>query len=255
MKRIAAILVLLLLLGAVKLPLERQLSDAHRAAFFHGAKLDISLREQIGQGAFLAALSGFRGVIADVLALEANQAWENTQWNRVQFLYDQITTLQPRQTIYWEMASAYLAFDAAAAAMQDENQPRQTLRVKLAREYMQVGRDFLEKGIRNNPDRYVLYNRLGFLLMFKLQDHYGSYLAYSKAAQFPDCMGYERRFAAYELSKCPGHEQEAYVLLKKLYGEGKVERTGTLYKRLEAMEEKLGVPPEQRVYKAPAKNP
>lgn len=248
MKRIAAVLVLLLLFGAVKLPLEKAISDAHRAAYFHGAKLNLTLREQIGQGAFLAALSGFRGVIADILTLQANAAWENTQWGRVAFLYDQITTLQPRVTLDWEMGANYLAFDAAAAALQDEKQPRQALRVKASREFMRQGCEFLERGIRNNPDRFVLYNRLGNILMTKLNDHLGAYEAFSKAAEFPDAMGYEKRFAAYELSKCPGHEAEAYALLLKLYREGNRNWVPTLFKRIKAMEEKLNIPPEQRVY-------
>jgi len=254
-KRVAAILLLLLAFGAAKFPLEQRIGEAHRAAFFHGAKLNISLREQIGQGAFLAALSGFRGVIADILALQANDAWENTQWSRVHFLYKQITTLEPRVTVYWEMAAYYMAYDAAAAALQDEKQPRQLLRVKASREYMQLGREFLEDGVSNNPDRFVLYNRLGHVLMTKLHDHYGAYEAYTKAAQFPDCMGYEKRFAAYELAQCPGYEAQAYELLLGLYREGPVERTSTLLKRLAAVEEKLAIPPEQRVYKPPTKNP
>jgi len=55
MKRIAAIFLLLLLFGAVKFPMEKALSDTHRNAYFHGAQLNLPLREQIGQGAFLAA--------------------------------------------------------------------------------------------------------------------------------------------------------------------------------------------------------
>ena len=253
MKRIGLVLILLLLFGAVKLPLEQSISDAHRAAYFHGAKLNLTLREQIGQGAFLAALSGFRGVIADILVLQANEAWQNTQWSRVMFLYNQITILQPRVTLYWDMGACYLAFDASSAALQDEKQPRQALRVKAAREWMRQGCEFLERGIRNNPDKFVLYNRLGNILMNKLQDHEGAYKAYSKAAEFPDAMGYEKRFAAYELSKCPGREAEAYALLRKLYDEGERERTPTLIQRLGAMEEKLNLPPEQRVYNRPGK--
>lgn len=251
MKRIAAALALLLVVGAIKLPLEKSISDAHRAAYFHGAKLNLTLREQIGQGAFLAALSGFRGAIADILVIQANEAWQNTQWSRVLFLYDQITTLQPRITLHWEMGACYLAFDAAAAALQDASQPRQALRVKAAREFMEQGCKFLERGIRNNPDRSALYNRLGNIKMTKLFDHLGAYEAYAKAAEFPDAYGYEKRFAAYELSKCPGREAEAYALLLKLYRQGEREHTPTLLKRLGAMEEKLNIPPEQRVYIPP----
>lgn len=251
MKRIAVLLVALLVFGAVKLPMERTISDAHRAAYFHGAKLDLTLREQIGQGAFVAALSGFRGVIADILAIQANVAWQDTQWSRLIFLYNQITTLQPRVTLHWEMAANYTAFDACTAALQDPKQPREALRIKASREFMQQGREFLERGIRNNPDRYVLYNRLGNVLMNKLLDHPGAYEAYTKAAEFPDCMGYEKRFAAYELSRCPGREAQAYALLLKLYRLGQSQHTPTLLLRLAAMEEKLNIPPDQRVCKRP----
>jgi len=247
-KRIAALLVALLVFGAVKYPIEKSITDAHHAAYFHGAALNLTLREQIGQGAFLAALSGFRGVIADVLTIRANIAWQNGQWSRLLLLYNQIGTLQPRLTLGWEMGAWYLAFDASKAALDDPTQPREALRIKASREYIQMGREFLERGVRNNPDRYVLYNRLGFLLQEKSRDYYAAYEAYSKAAQFPDCMGYEKRFAAYNLSRCPGKEAEAYALLVKLYQESKEQQKGGLLGRLKVLEEKLHIPPEQRVY-------
>ena len=136
MKRIAALLVALLVFGAVKYPIEKSITDAHHAAYFHGAALNLTLREQIGQGAFLAALSGFRGVIADVLTIRANIAWQNGQWSRLLLLYNQIGTLQPRLTLGWEMGAWYLAFDASKAALDDPTQPREALRIvqRVARE-------------------------------------------------------------------------------------------------------------------------
>jgi hypothetical protein len=248
MKRIAAALAALLLFGGVKFQMEQAIDQAHRNAYFRGAHLNLSLREQIGQGAFLAALSGFRGVIADILSLEANEAWQNTQWSRVIMLYNQITTLAPRMVLHWEMAANYMAFDASVSVLEDPRQPRQALRVKASREYIQVGRDFLERGIRNNPDRHALYSRLGFLLMEKLKDHQGAYEAYTQASKFPDALGYEERFAAYELSKCPGKEAQAYALLVEIYRRGKREQTPTLLHRIRALEEKLNISSEQRVY-------
>ena len=248
MKRIAVALAALLLFGAVKFPLEQAVDQAPRNAYFRGAHLNLPLREQIGQGAFLAALSGFRGVIADILSLQANDAWQNTQWSRVILLYNQITTLEPRMTLHWEMAANYMAFDASVAALEDPRQPRQALRIKTSREYIQIGRDFLERGIRNNPDRHALYNRLGFLLMEKLKDHQGAYEAYTQAAKFPEALGYEERFAAYELSKCPGKEAQAYALLVNLYRKSNREHTPTLLHRIHDLEAKLHISSEQRVY-------
>ena len=267
MKRIVTVLAALLVFGAIKFPMERCISDAHRAAYFHGAKLNLSLREKLGQGAFLASLSGFRGVIADILALEANTAWENTQWSRVLLLYNQITELQPRNTLHWEMGAWYMAFDASAEALRDRPKyqvhagslltipdPRPLeQRQRESQEFIEMGRNLLEQGIRNNPDRYVLYNRLGFLLMYKMKDHLAASQAYAKAAEFPDCMGYEKRFAAYELSQVPGREAEAYALLLALYQSEKKDPTNGLLNRIKALEEKLNLPPEQRVYKPPGK--
>jgi len=90
--------------------------------------------------------------------------------------------------------------------------------------------------------------------MNKTDDHFAAYHAYSRASELPDCMGYEKRFAAYELSKVPGREVEAYALLLQLYREGGSGRASQLAVRIKAMEEKLNIPPEQRVYK-PAGNP
>lgn len=285
MKRIVTVLVALLAFGVIKYPIEKSISEAHRAAYFRGAKLDLTLREQIGQGAFLAALSGFRGVIADFLTIQANIAWEHTQWSRVALLYNQITTLQPRSTLNWFMAAAYLANDAATAALRDRQElqikangsvradpgplqqrlrERQEFniavradtrtreqRLREQQEYVAMGRDFLERGIRNNPEHANLSAQLGALLRDKLQDHFAAYEAFSKAAQCADALGFEKRAAAFELSKCPGKEAEAYKLLKKYYDMGPQEWFPTLLSRLQAMEEKLNIPSEQRVYIPP----
>src|SRR2546430_17680614 len=62
---------------------EQNVTDEHRRAFFHGAKLNLDLRQQIGQLGFIAALSGFRALVADVLWISAHTAWENTQWGKM----------------------------------------------------------------------------------------------------------------------------------------------------------------------------
>ena len=68
------------LFGAAKMPFEARLDAGARAAYFHGAKLNLGLREQIGQIGFLAALSGFRSLVADFLWIQAHIAWERTEW-------------------------------------------------------------------------------------------------------------------------------------------------------------------------------
>ena len=247
-QRMAAAFAGLLLFGVARLPVERALTEEHHSAFFHGAKLDIHLREQIGQGAFLAALSGFRSVVADFLWIASDASWQRMEWGRTVMLFNSMTTLQPRMTLFWENASWQMGWTAAKYAREDPQQPRLSLRLKAERQYLELARDYLERGIRNNPDRFILYDRLGFLLKEKFRDHAGAAAAYAKAAEFPDALPYEKRFSAYELSYCEGREKEAYALLTSLYRRGPEERLPTLLKRIRALEEKLGIPKEQRVY-------
>lgn len=125
------------------------------------------------------------------------------------------------------------------------------LRLKAQREYFDLGRDFLIRGIANNPDRYRLYEQLAYLYREKYGEHCLAAEQYEKAAQFPDAPTYMRRFAAYELAACPGHEREAYEKLHALFKEGESQWLPTLLKDLRELEVKLQIPEDQRI-KVPA---
>ena len=81
----------------------------------------------------------------------------------------------------------------------------------------------------------------------KYHDHTGAAEFFGKAAALPGAPGYDKRFAAYELSYCEGREREAYQTLKRLYDMSEQEWLPTLITRLKAMEEKLDIPREQRI--------
>jgi len=253
-KRVVTGLVILLAFGAAKLRFEQSLDAEYKAEFFRGAKIDLSVREQVGQVGFIAALSGFRAVIADGLYLTAFNAFANMQWGRMVLLFNNVTTLQPRMIQYWNEAAWHMAYNAATAAREDPFQPKESLRIKAEREYWKLGRDFLERGIRNNPDHYQLYDTLGTLLRDKFKDHCAAAEAFAKAAECKDALGYEKRFAAYEMAECPGKEREAYELLLKYYNLGEGERLPTLLKYLGRLQEALHIPQNQRVYIQPEKH-
>lgn len=246
---IRAVLVALLLLGfgALRGPIESSLTAEHRGAYFHSAQLNLGLREQIGQLGFLAALSGFRSLVADVIFIQAYVAWENTEWGRLLLLFREATTLQPRSILFWDMAAWHMAWNASVAALHDESQPNESLRKKAADEYIALGKDFLERGIRNNPDRPQLYESLARLERDKLGDHAAAARLYAQAAKLPGAMEYVERFAAYELSYAPGKERAAYNALLELYRRGPGERLPTLLKRLKLLENKLDIPLAQRI--------
>jgi tetratricopeptide (TPR) repeat protein len=246
-RRLSLVLALLLAFGALKIPAEHALFLQRRQSHFHTVNLDLSLREQIGQLGFVAALSGFRAIVADALFIEAYVAWERTEWGRVLLLFRQVTTLQPRSILFWDMAAWHMGWNASAAALHDRTQPRLALRIKAQREYFALAKDFLERGIKNNPDKPQLYQALARLYQQKYGDHERAAEYYAKAAALPGAPSYDKRFAAYELSYCPGREREAYDQLHRLYEMGEKERLPTLIRRLKFLEKKLAIPQSERI--------
>jgi hypothetical protein len=240
-------LLILLLFGLIRLPIETRLNEQYRDAFFHRAKLNLGMLQQLGQQGFLAALGGLRAAVADGLWIQAHMDWTRTEWGKMLFLFNNVTALQPRNVMFWDMSAWHMAYNASAAAIRDPRQPRLALRLKHQHEYFLIGKDLLERGIENNPDRYRLYQSLGMVYRDKLLDHYNASLQYAKAAQFPDSPTYLVRFAAYELSYCPGHERDAYDELLRLYRLGEKEWLPTLFARLKYLQEKLNIPASQRI--------
>ena len=247
MIRGAFLALLFLAFGASRLPVESELTARHRSAYFHQTQLDLGLREQIGQLGFLAALSGFRSIVADIAFIHAHVAWEHTEWGRVYLLFREATTLQPRSVMFWDMAAWHMAWNASVAALHDPTQFDESLRRKAQKEYFALGKDFLERGIRNNPDRPELNESLARLYKEKLDDHAAAARCYARAAALPGAPEYDKRFAAYELSFAPGREREAYTALRQLYDRGEHERLPTLLKRLKILEEKLDIPLQERI--------
>lgn len=246
-------LLALLVFGFVRLPLELRLERAARAASFHGVKLDLGLFERVGQMGFVAALSGFRAVIADALWIHASVVWERVDWAAMKLDFDTVTALQPRCVLFWDMAAWHMYANASIAALEDRKQPRQALRLKAQREYWKLGEDYLVRGIANNPDSARLHISLGTLYKDRFEDHAKAAEVYARGAKIPDAPVYVGRFAVYELAHTPGREREAYEQLLALYHRGEDERLPTLLKLLGELQEKLEVPAAQKVAIPPFK--
>jgi hypothetical protein len=249
LKRIVAVLFGLLAFGVLKTPAEHHLLEEQRASGFQLAQVNNNTRAQLGQMGFVAALSGFRAVMADLLWIRAGNAFEATDWNRLEMFLHSATQLQPRAIIFWEMSHYHMAYDAAIAVKGDEQrQPNQALRRRAEREFHQIGEGFLLRGIGFNPESARLYECLGNLYKNRMQDHLKASQSYAMSAQRAAAMGYVRRFAVFELAKVPGMESEAYEQLKELYLEGPHQRVPTLLTLLKEMEQKLAVPEDLRVH-------
>ena len=247
MKRFSIVAALLLAFGAIKLPVEHRLGTVQHELRLNPVRLDIGLREQLGQLGFIAAFSGFRAIVADLVFIQAHVAWEQTEWGRVLLLFREATTLQPHAILFWDMAAWHMGWNASAALAHGSTDVRPALRANAQREYYNLAKDFLEDGIRNNPDQPRLYESLARLYKEKYNDHARASEFFAKAAAQPGAPSYDKRFAAYELSYCEGREQEAYDRLQRLYDMGERERLPTLISRLKAMEDKLNIPRDQRI--------
>jgi hypothetical protein len=173
----------LLLAGAARLPLEHEVFvERTRGGLITTTPVALGVREQTGQFGLVAALGGFRSVVADLLFIQAHVAWEHAQWSRVELLFREATTLQPHNILFWDTAAWHMAWNASAAALLDPAQPRLALRIRAQREYVDIGKDFLERGIRNNPEHPQLYEALARLYRDKYHDH-------ARAAEFFDTRG------------------------------------------------------------------
>lgn len=252
MKRAAIAIAAILAFGGARLPFERQLAIEQNAAGFRTTKLDLSLREQLGQMGFVASLSGFRSLIATYLFIEVYNAWTTPidgtpQWGRMAALLKTVTTLQPKSELYWDMAGWHMAYNASVSALEDKNQPSEPLRRRAQRQYWDLGRDFFEEGIKNNPGSWKLLQSLGHLYRQKYEDHYRAAQAFAAAASQPGALPYLKRIAAFELAQSEGHEKEAYEELLRLYALGKPERTPSMITSIKRLEEKLGISPDKRI--------
>jgi hypothetical protein len=248
--------VLLLLFGVAKWPIEARLEAERKAAHVNVSHFSLSLRQQLSQSSFLAAVGGFRALVADYCYLDAHAEWSRVEWGRMKVNFDACTALMPRCILFWDQASWHMAFNASVAAYENkEKEPNNALRLKAQRDYWKLGEDYLIRGIVNNPDVPTLYDHLGFLYREKFKDHAKAAELYKECAQLPDAPSYARRFHYYELAQCPGHEREAYEGLLRLYKEGEQERLPTLLKWLGNLQEKLNVPADQKIYIPPAANP
>lgn len=240
--------VILLSIAIVFVPLKLKLESAISASRSSAEELRraVDLRERIGQTAFVAILGGFRSVVADLLFIDGHFAWERVDWPHLLMRLRQVTMLQPHVTMFWDVAGWHMAWNAGTAALEDSSKPL-VARKRLEREYIEIGRDFLERGVANNPKNPQLYEALARLYRDKLRDHARAAENFFKASRLPGCASYDERVGAYELSYCEGREREAYDHLRALYDRGEKERLPTLIVRLRAMEDRLDIPAAERI--------
>lgn len=217
----------ILAMGAVRIPFEKGLADDLRTADLLPPELDVKTTDRIGQTFFAVSLGGMRTLVATIWNLRAFTFFSDQKWADVAECYDLIVDLAPRTQYYWDTGSWHQAYNEASYYLYDSKLP--SLRRKQAwKDAILNGRQFLERGIRNNPDDPVLLERLGYLLADSNKiaafgdigkSYEESYEAYMSAVALGNTRALTTRFALYSLARVPGREKEALAMARKVRSE------------------------------------
>ena len=248
MKRKLQALVVFILIGIGKLPLEQRAEADLRGHDMLYAPLEYTARDAVGQMGFAATLGGLRSLVASVTYLMGFTAFEDVNWSRVDMLFGITTMLQPRFDVYWDDAAEHMAYDAASYYRYDESRPS-LYRKQLYRQHVQRGVDILNDGLRHLPQNDRLHTALANIYGRRVEppNHELAGTHYLLAFQNGGLPVYER-LAAYEwaqLDDAPGRWQEAYAILKHSYGRGL--RLPGAINFMHLLENKLNIPEAQRV--------
>ena len=163
----------LLASGGLRATWEAPLTTELRADGLLAKPVALGTREKIGQTSSAVALGGLRTLVATFLHLRGFSFFEAKRWDELAETFELIVDLAPGTTYYWETGSWHLAYNAASDYLYDDKMPalrrREAWRATILR-----GRNFLERGVRTNPDNWQIHLTLARLLSDsnKLVDYY-----------------------------------------------------------------------------------
>jgi hypothetical protein len=234
------VLGMLAVTGAASMSWEHRFSGELREAGLLKRPLALGTREKLGQTSSAVALGGLRTLVATFLNLRAFDYFETRNWHDLEKTYDVIVELAPNTRYYWENGSWHLAYNAAGDYQQDPRLP--ALRRREAwKEAIARGREFLEAGIRNNPDDWHLRADLGRLLEdpHKIQDHAAGAEAFRTAWETGKAPMFIRRSYFYSLARVPGRQSDALALGRGMFRDPR-NRLPTLLAVLFVLETRAG---------------
>lgn len=241
-RKTALVFLFILAAGAVRIPMERSLTADLRSQKLLPKSLPLGIGEKLGQTGAAVSLGGLRTLVATFLNLRAYTAFTEKRWRDVEKTFDAIVNLAPHTEYYWATGAWHLAYNAAASFKEDKDLSPLRRR-ELWKAYVLKGRDFLERGIRNNPDDWQLNVELGDLL--SSEDKIAAFgdrtaaltdamNAYRSAAETGNAGLFVSRGSFYCLARLPGRESEALAIGEKLF-ETRANRTPTLLALLIAL--------------------
>ncbi len=248
MKKTHIAVLVFIVLGIAKLPLEQRATQRFREHGIITAPVNLGGLENAGQTVIAGALGGMRSLAASMTYLQAFAAFEEVKWSEVESLLTLTTRLEPRLDFYWDDAGTRMGLDAASYYRYDKSRPSLHRR-KNFREYVQRGIEFLDEGLKHCPQSHRLHERLAFFYTERVEppDHRQAAQHYLAAFRNGG-LAFNQRAAAYQMVLIPDDReawQQAYTILLSTYNRGRP--YSSVLRDLRILEQRLNVPPAQRI--------
>lgn len=243
------VLVLLGLIGLLTRPLEAPAWTEVREA-----QVEMNLGDvegALGQGLVVGMLGGFRTIMADFLWIRLNADWEKRDLAKVTALSQLVTTLDPRPDFFWINAARMTAYDMPNWRIREEGgydvvpEGRQK---ELDRQQAEQAFEILRRALSFHPDSPKLHLEMGQIYLNRLKDYENAAVWFLSASELPRAPYYAARIYA-ELLRRQGKDAEAYAYLKELFlslPDDPYAQHGTIYERIQELEEELNIPVFQR---------
>lgn len=201
-------------------------------------------RDALSQQLAFFTLGGMRSLAAEVLSLDATDAWSKRDWPRALRRWESVTTLAPRRVNYWISAAHDMTNNAAGDVACDRKKTRLE-RILESREYIAHGERFLLNGVANNPDSWQMHIGLAeqYGNMYRHPQFRKATVALRRGLQLGAPEHYEL-ILFYNLCRIPGAEQEAWQLGRALW-DNEDNRVPSLQFLLFVLQNKIEVPQEQ----------
>lgn len=244
--RYAGALLLLAGAGWGLQPLRTHLQEQEKAARLKLPPPDYEHTDALSQQLALFGLGGLRTFAAEMLCVDATNAWLQQDWPRARHRWEQITTLCPNRVNYWIRAARDMAKNAVAWVNQNEQMDAHALAV-LRKDYLDSAEKFLLEGIANNPQNALLWLEMGAFDedLARRTNFTRAAEDYRRAVELGASPMY-KRWEFYNLCRIRGREQEAWELGRRLYEEER-HRSPSLRCLLVVLQNKLQVPAEQQL--------
>jgi hypothetical protein len=146
--------------GALRMPFEQALTRDFRQQGLLEEPLDIDVKEKIGQNSMVVALAGVRTLVAAFTHLQTTEKFTKSLWNDVEDHAETTVRLSPRTSYYWDIGGWHVGYNASAAYRSDPALPKLRAEAE-SRRWAEKGREFFERGARNNPHDWKLWAALG----------------------------------------------------------------------------------------------